>query len=104
MAKSPRKSQNLRGVRHFEPGPGNKKYTAVLDNGKRVSFGDRRYEQYRDSVPKRLGGGLYSHLDHNDAKRRENYRRRHAGVQKSSGRRAIDEQYSPAWFSYHYLW
>ena len=46
-----------------------KKYAVyVLKDGKRrlIHFGDARYQQYKDKI------GLYSHLDHNDKKRREN--------------------------------
>ena len=28
-----------------------KKYTAILKDGKKVHFGDNRYEQYKDSTP-----------------------------------------------------
>jgi len=69
-----------------------------------VTFGDRRYQHYRDQVPRSLGGGRWSHLDHNDPARRANYRRRHAGIRTKNGRKAISVPNSPAWFSYHYLW
>lgn len=88
----------------FQRGPGRYKYTAVLPSGKRVNFGHRDYEQYRDRVPKRLGGGLWTHKNHGDAQRRANYRKRHSGVRQASGRRAVTQPYTPAWFSYHFLW
>jgi hypothetical protein len=50
-----------------------KKYEVTV-NGKRIAFGDQRYEQYRDSSPL----GLYKDKDHNDKKRQANYTRRHA--------------------------
>lgn len=81
-----------------------KKYMAILPDGKRVHFGDVRYQQYKDSVPKNLGGGLYSDLDHYDLKRRDNYRKRHGGKICKNGQRCIDNLYTPAWFSYYYLW
>jgi hypothetical protein len=45
----------------------------VLHDGKRrlIHFGDARYQQYRDKI------GHYSHLDHNDTKRREQWYARH---------------------------
>lgn len=96
-------TRDLTGVT-FERGPGNYKYTAILPDGKRVNFGARSYQHYKDSVPKNRGGGLWSHKDHLDPDRRANYRSRHGGIRKSNGRRAIDVKYSPAWFSYYFLW
>lgn len=83
---------------YFVRGPGYKKYTAHVPGYNSVSFGDKRYEQFKDSVPKQLGGGLYSNKNHNDPKRRANYRRRH-GAQGY-----YKKKYSPAWFSYYFLW
>lgn len=94
---------SLAGVRFVE-GSGNHKYTAILPSGKRVSFGHRDYEHYKDSVPKRLGGGLWSHLNHKDPVRRNSYRQRHGGMSCKNGKQCISVKYSPAWFSYYYLW
>jgi hypothetical protein len=91
-------------VSHFERGPKKYKYTAVLKDGKRVNFGHSSYQQYKDSVPKSLGGGLWSHKDHNDSARRDNYRKRHGGVKTKSGKLAYKVELSPSWFSYNYLW
>lgn len=73
----------------------NKKYDAILrnyiNNKKiKISFGDIRYQQYKDSL------GLYSHLDHLDKKRKNAFRARH--------KKNIDNLYSSAWFSNMYLW
>lgn len=69
-----------------------KKYMAIFTSPKRtVHFGDKRYQQYRDSTPL----GLYSHLNHMDTTRRKRYYNRH-------GKNA--ELYSPKWFSHKYLW
>lgn len=95
---------DLSGVSHFERGKGQYKYRAVLKNGKTVSFGARGYEHFKDSVPKNMGGGLYSHLDHKDQKRRNLYRIRHSAVYTSDGKLAHTKKYSPAWFSWHFLW
>ncbi len=61
------KSYKLLG---FERGKGYKQYNAVLEDKKSkkkiIAFGDKRYEQYKDNVL-----GLYSHLDHNDIKRKK---------------------------------
>lgn len=48
----------------------NKKYMVLTDKGI-IHFGDSRYEQYRDKL------GVYSHLNHLDKKRKENYYSRH---------------------------
>jgi hypothetical protein len=76
-----------------------KKYDAILKNNKtarlkRISFGARGYEQYKDSTGKKL----YTHADHLDENRRRLYRKRHAG--EGDPRR----KYSAGWFSWHYLW
>lgn len=88
----------------FTKGPGKKKYTAILPSGKKVHFGHRDYEHYKDSVPKRLGGGVWSHKNHGDRERRKNYRKRHGGMMCKDGTKCIKKRYSPAWFSYYFLW
>lgn len=71
----------------------NKKYKAVVyKDSKKIGtyhFGDKRYEQYKDSV-----SNLYSKLNHNDKERRKLYRARHKEGKFPS----------PAWFSWNYLW
>jgi len=68
----------------------NKKYMAILENKTTVHFGDNRYKQYRDTTKLKI----YSHLDHNDTKRKELYYKRHG--------KALP--YSPKYFSHKYLW
>ena len=68
-----------------------KKYRVILSNGRHVDFGDKRYQQYKDSSPLKA----YSHLDHGDKKRRERYYQRHS---KSY------PPYSADWLSKKYLW
>ncbi len=94
---------SLKGIRFIE-GNGKYKYTAVLTDGKKVSFGHRDYQQYKDSVPVSLGGGLWSHLDHGDPVRRDSYRKRHSALVCKNGEQCISIKYTPAWFSYYYLW
>jgi hypothetical protein len=67
----------------------NKKYDAFINNIYIVSFGDKRYAQYKDKL------GAYSHLDHKDSKRRENYYKRF-------GKDA--EYLSAKYFSHIFLW
>lgn len=62
------------------PKNSNKKYTAIMKDGRRISFGDRNYEHYKDGVPVSLGGGKWSKLDHKDANRRRLYRTRHRSI------------------------
>lgn len=82
-------------LKWFEvPKTGVKKYEAVLQNRfgevKRVGFGDRRYEQYKDRI------GHWSHLDHGDEKRKQAYRKRHAGEDQVL--------FSPGYFAWNFLW
>ncbi len=75
----------------------NKKYDAILKNKntgrfRRIPFGDKRYQQYKDTT----GMALYSHLNHLDPKRRALYLKRHKGEE--------DNLYSSGYFSHFYLW
>jgi hypothetical protein len=67
----------------------NKKYDVFKNNRYIVSFGDNRYQQYKDKI------GIYKKLDHNDKKRRDNYYTRHGKDAKLE---------TPKWFSHRYLW
>ena len=71
-----------------------KKYSVyVLKDGSRklIHFGDTRYQHYKDRI------GLYSHLDHNDKKRRENYYSRH-------GEKNLKDKSRPKYWSHKKLW
>lgn len=75
------------------------KYDAVLKHIKsgklkRVPFGSKKHEQYKDST----GLGLYSHKDHLDIKRRSHYRLRHG----AKGYQLVE--FSPAYYAWHFLW
>jgi len=59
----------------------------------RIPFGDSTMENYQDLT----GLNLYPHLIHGDKERRRRFRARHKGFLK-------DGYYSPAYFSYYYLW
>jgi hypothetical protein len=67
----------------------NKKYDVFKNNRYVVSFGDNRYEQYKDKI------GIYKDLDHGDKKRRDNYYARH-GKESRMG--------TAKYFSHKYLW
>lgn len=86
------------------PGPGRYKYLVEIDMPgglvKKVKFGDRRYEQYKDSTPL----ALYSNQNHGDKKRKDLYRKRASGIINKDGIQTYKIKYSPNWFAYHYLW
>lgn len=69
----------------------NKKYDVYIDGEYLLSFGDKNYSQYHDQF------GYYSHLDHNDEKRRDNYRARHKHTN-------INDPNYPAYWSMKFLW
>lgn len=69
----------------------NKKYDVYLDDKYITSYGDKRYQHFKDKF------GLYSHLNHNDEKRRESYRKRHQNDY-------IDDPNYAGYWSYNYLW
>lgn len=110
-----RSPNNYKFVRFESSNTKGKKYDAVLQNKKtgkpkRVPFGAKGYEQYKDSeetdtlsgvsslsgAELRTGLGLYSRVNHLDDKRRERYRARHAGEDKN--------KFSSGWFSMRFLW
>ena len=97
-----------KGTRFIVPRTGKKKYTAVvpLAKGKvrRVGFGHRDYQHFKDRVPKNIGGGRWARKDHGDPARRASYRRRHGAQKCKDGTLCVKRRYSPAWFSYHFLW
>ena len=75
-----------------------KKYAAIIEGKEtgrrhRVNFGDSRYGHYRDKT----GLGIYSAKDHGDSRRREMYQKRHRTFLNK-------KQFSPAYFSWFYLW
>jgi hypothetical protein len=77
-----------------------KKYMVVTPKGRTVHFGDKRYQHYRDTT----GKGLYSHLDHNNPKRRQLYRIRHRAIKTKEGRPAYKDKEQSSYYSYNYLW
>jgi len=72
----------------------NKKYMARLKNSndKWTHFGNPLYQQWRDSTPLKL----YSHLDHNDSKRRKAFKTRFEKTRHNVG--------SASFFSDIFLW
>jgi hypothetical protein len=99
MSVNRRKKSTFKGnTLIWSKGTGGKKYKVVIykkDGSKKtVQFGAVGYQQYKDRTPLKL----YSKKDHLDRTRRKNYRARH-GAQGYHKR-----VFSPAWFSWKYLW
>ena len=90
---------SIKNVKFIKSPVKGKKYRAILKDGKKVDFGALGYEHYKDNVI-----GLYSHLNHLDKKRRSNYRKRHSKILLKDGTPAYKKKYTPAWFSYYFLW
>ena len=94
----------------FKKGPFPKKYTAIVKDIKskktrKIHFGDRRYQQYKDRTPLKL----YAKNNHNTRKRMQNYFNRHSGTKKRS--KAIKKEkiksrgkYNAKILSHIYLW
>ena len=69
----------------------NKKYDVYKDGKYLLSFGDLRYQHYRDKL------GRFTELDHNDKERREKFRKRFGGKDFSNPDKAL-------YWSWYYLW
>ena len=76
-----------------------KKYMVVV-NGKTIHFGDIKMQQYRDTT----GLGLYTHLNHNDEKRRASYLARAKGIKNKKGEPTWKDKNSPNYYSVKFLW
>ena len=88
-----------------------KKYMATIKNKKSkrirvLHFGGLGYQQYKDSS----GVGEYSHLNHGDKRRRENYFGRHSKGNRTK-KKAVSYEihksngvYTPKLLSHIYLW
>ena len=76
-----------------------KKYMVVV-NGKTIHFGDSSSEQYKDTT----GLGLYTHLNHNDEKRRASYLARAKGIRNKAGELTWKDKNTSNYFSVKYLW
>ena len=91
-------------------GPFPKKYTAHIKNNKtkkqrKIHFGDRRYQQYKDRTKIKL----YKGQNHNTLKRMRNYYSRHSGtkIRKIAISKEIKKSkgyYTPKILSHQYLW
>lgn len=94
----------------FARGPNFKKYTAYIkhkhtDKTRKLHFGDKRYQQYKDRTPLKL----YKKQNHGTRKRMQNYFSRHSGTKNRT--KAIKKEknksnglYTPKLLSHIYLW
>lgn len=81
----------------WQRGNNDKKYKVVIffakdGRKKTIQFGDKRYEQYKDSTPLKL----YTRLNHGDKERRRLYKCRHEGNRHA--------KFTAGWFADKYLW
>ena len=72
----------------------------IFHNNRWIHFGDTQYEQFKDQTPLKL----YSHLNHNDTKRRMNYLQRSKGIKDKNGNLTYLDKNSPNYYSVKYLW
>jgi len=94
----------------FKKGPFPKKYTVIVKDKKtkktrKIHFGDRRYQQYKDRTPLKL----YKNKNHNTRKRMRNYFSRHSGTKKrgkaiKKEKRKSKGKYNAKILSHIYLW
>ena len=78
----------------------NKKYSVVTPSGKKINFGDKRYEQFKDTTPLKL----YKNLDHGDKKRQKNYCARSSKIRDKNNKLTKNNKESPNHYSMMYLW
>lgn len=74
-----------------------KKLMTMVD-GKRVHFGNPKYEHFKDRT------GHWKSMDHNDKERRKNYLTRSAGIKDKSGKLTKDNPLSPNYHARRILW
>jgi hypothetical protein len=77
-----------------------KKYSVITPSGKKIHFGSSNYKHFKDVT----GVGAWSHLDHNDEKRRSLYKKRHSAIETKDGNPAYKDKEQPAYYSWNYLW
>ena len=77
-----------------------KKYMVITPNGKTIHFGSLSNEHYKDTT----GLGLYTHLNHNDEKRRASYLARARGIKDKNGNLTWKNKNSSNYYSVKFLW
>lgn len=78
----------------------NKKYMVKTPSGRWIHFGAIEMQHYKDQTPLKL----YSHLNHNDEKRRKLYLSRAKGIKDKSGQLTKDDPEKSNYYAIRYLW
>ncbi len=86
------------GQYNYEKSTNPKKKLMVIVNGKKVFFGSRDMEHFKDKT------GIWKSKDHNDPKRRKNYLARSAGIKRKDGSLTKDDPTSSNYHSRRILW
>lgn len=85
------------GKYNYEKSTNPKKKLMVVVNGKKIHFGSRDMEHFKDKTK------IWSNKDHNDPKRRKNYLSRSAGIKNKNGL-TKDDPTSANYHSRRILW
>ena len=85
------------GKYNYEKSTNPKKKLMVVVNGKKIHFGSRDMEHFKDRT------GIWKSKDHNDTKRRKNYLTRSAGIKNKNGL-TKDDPDSANYHSRRILW
>lgn len=86
------------GKFNYEKSTRKDKKLMVIVDGKKIHFGARNMEHYKDKT------GLWKELDHLDKKRRKNYLARSGGIRNKEGKLTKDIESSPNYHSIRILW
>lgn len=86
------------GKYNYEKSTRPNKKLMVEVNGKRLHFGDRNAEHYKDKT------GIWSSKDHLDKERRKNYRKRASGIRNKRGELTYLDPTYPNYHAYNVLW
>ena len=78
----------------------NYKYMVKTPSGKWIHFGNKNFQQFKDST----GLGLYTHLNHGDKERRKRYLARAKGIKDKQGNLTWKNKESSNYYSIKYLW
>ena len=86
------------GKFNYEKSTRKDKKLMVIVDGKKIHFGARNMEHYKDKT------GLWKELDHLDKKRRKNYLARSGGIRNKEGKLTKDIESSHNYHSIRILW
>ena len=86
------------GKFNYEKSTRKDKKLMVIVNGKKIHFGARNMQHYKDK------SGIWKSLDHLDPKRRKNYLARAKGIRNKEGTLTKDIETSPNYHAIRVLW